>query len=195
MSYQRDTHYRRSIRLSDYDYASAGIYYITVCTFNRECMFGQMVDGAVRLNKNGEIVRDEWLRTSIIRPNVTLDAFVVMPNHIHMIFHIKNNRRGALHAPCVDAHCMRPGLTNVDDNGVGERAHVGAPLRRKSNSVGSIVAGFKSAATKHINVYRNTPGQPVWQRNYYEHVIRNDHDLTSIRQYIADNPGKWGNNP
>jgi putative transposase len=186
MSYQRDTHYRRSIRLSDYDYTRAGVYYITVCTFNRACMFGQMVDGAVRLNKNGEIARDEWLRTSIIRPNVTLDAFVVMPNHIHMIFHIKNP---------VGAHGMRPILTNVDDNGVWERAHVGAPLRRKSNSVGSIVAGFKSATTKHINVYRNTPGQPVWQRNYYEHVIRNDHDLTSIRQYIADNPGKQGNKP
>ena len=177
MSYQSDTHYRSSIRLSDYDYTRAGVYYITVCTFNRACMFGQMVDGAVRLNKNGEIARDEWLRTAIIRPNVTLDAFVVMPNHIHMIFYITNN------------------FTNVDDNGVGERAHIGAPLRRKSNSVGSIVAGFKSAATKHINIYRNTPGQTVWQRNYYEHVIRNDHDLTSIRQYIADNPGKWGTNP
>ena len=104
MSYQRDTHYRRSIRLSDYDYTRAGVYYITVCTFNREGMFGQMVDGAVRLNKNGEIARDEWLRTSIIRPNVTLDAFVVMPNHIHMIFHIKNT---------VGAHCMRPVLTCI----------------------------------------------------------------------------------
>ena len=115
MSYQRDTHYRRSIRLSDYDYTRAGLYYITVCTFNRECLFGQMVDGAVRLNKNGEIARDEWLRTSIIRPNVTLDAFVVMPNHIHMIFHIKNTVR---------SHCMHPVLTNVDDNGVGESTSV-----------------------------------------------------------------------
>jgi len=180
LKYNQDIHHRRSIRLRNYDYSTVGAYFVTICTFERECLFGEVVDGEMRLNGMGQIVQEEWLRTAEMRKNVVLDEFVVMPNHFHGIIHIHDN---------VGAHCMRP---DYDEQTDVDRAHVGAPLRRrKSGSIGSIVAGFKSAATKHINQLRNNPGTPVWQRNYYERVIRNDRELQSIQQYIVDNPATW----
>ena len=180
MGFDPDIHHRRSIRLQNYDYSTAGAYFVTICTFERECLLGDVVDGEMRLNDAGQIVREEWLRTAELRKNVILDEFVVMPNHFHAIIHIHDN---------VGAHCMRPGPNERADI---KRAHVGAPLRRrKSGSIGSIIAGFKSAVTKRINQLRDNPGAPVWQRNYYERVIRDDRELQSIQQYIVDNPGKW----
>lgn len=177
MPYNPDIHHRRSIRLPGYDYAQPGTYFITACTHNRECLFGDIVDGAVRLNEMGRIVAEEWIKTGTIRPEITLDEWVVMPNHFHGILCIDDH---------VGAHGMRPG-----DLRTNNRAHIGAPLRRQSRSIGSIMAGFKSASTKRINHQRNTPGGPIWQRNYYEHVIRNETDLRRIRDYVATNPAKW----
>jgi REP element-mobilizing transposase RayT len=170
MAFDPDIHHRHSIRLREYDYSSSGAYFITICAFQRECLFGEVVDGEMRLNEVGKIVREEWLNTAVMRPDVYLDVYVIMPNHFHTVIFVH------------------------DDIG----AHSSAPLRRQSGSIGSIVAGFKSAATKRINALRDNPGCPVWQRNYYEHVIRNENDLATIRQYIADNPLKWDldeNNP
>lgn len=156
---------------------------MTVCTAGRECLFGEVVEGVVRLNSFGTIVLDEWIRTPAMRSNVELDGFVVMPNHFHAILCIHD----------VGAHCMRPvsdGPPNPNER--QNRAHIGAPLqRRQPDSIGSIIAGFKSAATKRINTVRVNPGAPVWQRNYYERIIRNDRELDTIRQYINDNPTKW----
>lgn len=147
-------------------------------------MKGEMV-----LNDMGRIVAEEWEKTSQIRSNIDLDVFSVMPNHFHAIFLIHDN---------VGAHCMRPDsaakatIVQINDNRahVG-RAHVGAPLRRQPGSVGSIFAGFKSATTKQINIIRNNPGCPVWQRNYYERVIRNEDELSRAREYVINNPMKW----
>jgi REP element-mobilizing transposase RayT len=177
MSFNPDIHKRRSVRLLDYDYRCAGAYYVTICAFQREFLFGEVSDGEVRLTRFGEIVREEWLSTAVLRPNVDLDAFVVMPNHFHAVIFM-------LHGD--DAHVVRPATENV------------SPLRRQPGSLGSIVAGFKSAATKRINALRDNPCCPVWQRNYYDHVIRTEKELAIIRQYIADNPAKWDldeNNP
>ncbi len=171
MKYDPENHHRRSIRLKGYDYSQAGAYFVTICTQNRACLFGEVVDGQMRVNELGEIVREEWLRTGQIRPNVELDAFVVMPNHIHGIIVLRGyDRRGTLQrAP-----------TTVE--------RFGKPT---SNTIPTIVRLFKSATTKRINHLRGTPGARVWQRNYYERIIRNDDELRRIREYIANNPLQW----
>lgn len=170
MSFDPDIHHRLSRRLHGYDYRGAGAYFLTICAFQRECLFGEVVEGEVRLTRYGEIVREEWGKTPMLRPDVDLDAFVVMPNHFHAVIFI-------LHGD--DAHDVRP-ATEYE-----------SPLRRKSGSLGSIVAGFKSAATKRINDLRDNPGCPVWQRNFYDRVIRSEKEMANIRRYIVDNPAKW----
>lgn len=141
------------------------------------------------LNDAGLAVHSEWLRTPEIRREASLDAFQVMPNHLHLIVFIN---RGS--AP------DRRGVQNTD-----ARQNAGAqslaPLHRPNRppqSLGALMAGFKAAATKRINQLRQTPGAPVWQRNYYERVLRNERELEAAREYIIGNPSKWAedsNNP
>ncbi len=157
---------RRSIRLAHYDYSQDGAYFLTLCVHDRLSIFGQIVDGVMQLNECGSLVASEWCRTSAIRPHVALDEFVVMPNHFHAIIAIEDSRRGVL--PYAHPRFQSP-----------------------SQSLGSIVRGFKSATTTLINSMRNSRGAPVWQRNYYEHVIRNESELTRIREYIVNNPHQW----
>jgi len=184
MTYNPDIHHRHSIRLKDYDYSQAGAYFVTICAWQRECLFGEIVDGEMVFNDIGRIVVDEWEKTAQIRTNIELDVFSIMPNHFHGIFLIHKN---------VGAHCMRPEsaakvtMAQFTEN----RAHISAPLRRQSGSIGSVFAGFKSATTKRINAFRNNPGCPVWRRNYYERVIRNENELSRAREYIVNNPMKW----
>ena len=168
MTYDSTRHRRRSIRMPAYDYAQAGAYFVTMVAHQRQSLFGEIVDGRVVTNGYGEAVEHEWLRSSEIRPGVQLDAFVVMPNHVHGIVIIGDR---------VGAHSCAP-LPK-------------ALLHRPPRSLGSLVAGFKSAATKRINEIRGAPGLPVWQRNYYEHVIRDEEELNAVRQYIVDNPARW----
>ena len=194
MKYDPEKHHRRSIRLKGYDYSQAGAYFITIVTQGRTCLFGDVEDGEMRLSTWGEIAREEWFKTAQIRPYVRLhDAeFVVMPNHVHGIIWIVDD----------------------DDNVVGaRRRHVGARRRRAPTgrdapvsdhdttverfgvpvcgSIPTIVRAFKSATTKRVNALRNTPGAPVWQRNYSEHIIRSEESLNRIRDYIANNPLQW----
>ena len=165
---------RKQLRLKHYNYSDPGMYFVTICVHNRECLFGDIVDGEMRLNEFGQIVCDEWLKTSDIRPNVELDYFIVMPNHFHGIVRIMSDRRGVLqYAP------------------TSEKRAFHSP----SQTIGAIVRGFKSATTKYINQLRGAPGVPVWQRNYYEHVIRNENELFETRKYIQDNPLKWDLDP
>jgi len=174
--YSPEIHHRRSIRLRNYNYTQAGAYFITICSWKRECLFGEVLDGIMRLNQYGQIVEKEWLQTEIIRINVKLDVFVVMPNHIHGIFVIDDYGRGTLQrAPT--------------------KEQFGKPV---SNSIPTIIRLLKSATTKQINEIRNTPGHPIWQRNYYVHIIRNENELSHIREYIINNPFQWAvdeNNP
>src|SRR5258706_7929796 len=161
-----DGKHRRSIRLQHYDYASAGAYFITVVTQDRECLFGDIVDGKIRLNVWGQIVHEEWEKSAQIRQEIELDAFVVMPNHIHGIVVI----------------------TLETGRATGRSPLQSGPAKR---SLGAFVAGFKSVVTKRINMTRGLPSIPVWQRNYFEHVIRNEDSLNRIRDYILANPTQW----
>ncbi|MGH2568954.1 MAG: transposase [Bacteroidota bacterium] len=170
MKYNPRLHHRRSIRLKGYDYSSEGGYFVTICTHNRECLFGEVVEEKMRLNEIGQIVKEEWARTSEIRQEVGLDAFVVMPNHLHGVIIINTDPSKEMH--------------NVGTHGP-------ASLRRQPRSLGSIVAGFKSAATKRINAHRNSPRMPVWQNRFYEHIIRDEDDRNRIRHYILENPRRW----
>jgi putative transposase len=143
---------RRSIRLRGYDYALAGAYFVTIVTRDRQCLFGDIVDGQTRLNLWGKIAQDEWQKSAQIRKEIELDTFVVMPNHIHGIIVI----------------------TDAPGRPTGRSPLQSGPTKR---SLGAFVGGFKSAITKRIGELRGLPRTPVWQRNYYEHVIRNEGSL------------------
>ncbi len=182
MSHER--HHRRSVRLPGYDYRQEGAYFITVCVQGRERLFGHITDGEMRLNVAGQIVSDEWLRTPLVRPYVTLDAFVIMPNHLHAILFLDGTKTDE-HAGVVGATWQvaptKHANTENHDRPKGPLAH----------SLGAIVGQFKRMTTIRINAMNATPSAKIWQRNYYEHIIRNDADLARIREYIATNPAQW----
>ena len=169
-------HRRRTIRLKGYDYSKSGAYFITVCTRNRKCLFGHVINCEMRLNTLGDIVAEEWLRSQELRCEIQLDAFVIMPNHIHGIVIITDDNDSDI----VGATGRSPLHTG------SKQAH--GPTK---HSLGSFIAGFKSAVTKRINILRRSPGTPIWQRNYYEHIIRHDDELNHLRSYIANNPISW----
>jgi len=212
---------RRSIRLKGYDYAASGAYFITICTHHRERLFGEIIDGEMRLNPLGQLIDASWQRLSLHFPNLILDAFVVMPNHIHGILVLTRSGRGAaldqnLELVTDDSHAnatpnpdhnfdrnTTPNPTNHCELGVAlgqgtvnsnsNQLPNAAPLRPRlvSGSVGAIVLNFKSVTTRSINRIRKSPGCPVWQRNYYEHIIRNEASWQLIREYIDNNPRSW----
>jgi REP element-mobilizing transposase RayT len=290
MKYNPDIHHRRSIRLKGYDYSQNGLYFITICTQNREHLFGTITNGQMALNPMGEIAHNEWFKTASMRPNIRLHEFIVMPNHIHGIIEIiptpphpvrthcmrppdmpnhgQSERLGRVQrAPTnaattdnhgqsapghgqragdiVRTHCMRPpDMPSTTDNhgqsapGHGQHAgdivrthcmrppdmssttdnhgqsapghgqHAGDIVRahcmrppdmpsttdnhgQRAPTVGDIVRGYKSAVTKRINEIRNISGVPVWQRNYHEHIIRNEIAYLRISEYIQANPRRW----
>lgn len=151
---------RKNPRLKDYDYASAGAYFVTICTHHKQAIFGQIKQGLMELNPYGQQAERAWQEIPQHFSTVVLDEFIVMPNHIH-------------------------GIVFVDR----ERARHASPLQQ-APSLGAVIGGFKSAAARLINQQRAPPGAPVWQRNYYEHVIRNEKSLSEIREYTANNPLK-----
>jgi len=169
MRYDPGKHHRRSIRLKGYDYTRAGAYFITVVTRDRVCLFGEVVDGEMRLNPFGEIVAESWRWLATQYDYVELDAWVVMPNHLHGIIVITDGRGGLQTAPTA--------------------MQTAPAMKRKP--IGRLIGAFKTVSTKRINEHRGTPNAPVWQRNYYERIIRGEESLNRIRQYIADNPLRW----
>ena len=160
MSYHPERHHRRSIRLRGYDYAQDGAYFVTLCTQGRACLFGRVSDRAVELTNIGRIVAEEWERTPVLRPNIELDEFIVMPDHIHGIIVIMDR----------DDSAPPPETANT--------------LRSPARTLGAILRGFKGSVVRRV-------GRPIWQRNYYEHIIRSEAALDRIRRYIADNPARW----
>jgi len=159
-------HHRRSIRLRGYNYSRAGAYFITICTQGRARLFGDIVDGEMVLDDAGRVAWRCWRDIPNHFPHAELDEFVVMPNHVHGII-----------------------VIGGDDDVVGAKNF--SPLRSAGTSkiIGSMVRGFKTGVTKWMR--QNTPIHDVWQRNYYEHIVRNESELNRIRQYIINNPGNW----
>jgi putative transposase len=157
--YNPDYLRRRSIRLRDYDYYQAGAYFVTICAHERERLFGYIDGSEMHLSEFGEIVKYCWDRLPEHFRGVELDAFTIMPNHIHLVLVLFDPDSAAL-------------------------------VRRKSK-LGTVIGSLKAATANRINKLRGTQGAPVWQRNYHEHIVRNERELSAIRDYIAHNPENW----
>lgn len=175
MPYDPEKHDRGSIRLHGYDYAQSGAYFVTICVAGRRCIFGAILDGAMMPNKFGLVVANQWTGLPTHYENVVLDGFALMPNHIHGIIRLIDG----LHVPV----------------GAGFKPAQPCPEPKPRHGLPEIIRGFKTFSSRAINQLRRTPGEPVWQRNYYEHVVRGEEDLAAIRQYIVENPLKWSDNP
>jgi REP element-mobilizing transposase RayT len=173
--------------LKGYDYGSIGAYFVTICTKDREHLFGEVRDGEMVLNELGEIVYHEWIRTSKLRPNIQIGEFMVMPNHFHGIVMITKCIRWGMAPTCPNK--WQPSIRR------GVLQYAPTRIRSPSQNLGAIVRGFKSITTKHINQIRQTPGFPVWHRNYYERIIRNDPELNALCEYIQFNPLNWDQDP
>ncbi len=177
------SHRRKSIRLQGYDYSQAGLYFITVCTHNQVPLFGEIVDGVMVLNAAGQIVEKCWCAIPEHFPQVTLDEFVVMPNHVHGIITIgttvgANNVGANNHLP------LPSNETSTQSNETPRSSQHGT-----SRTIGSMVRGFKIGVTRWFRA--KTDIHKVWQRNYYEHIIRNEDSYLKIADYIQTNPQRW----
>lgn len=166
---KQDSRHRRSIRLAEYDYCQSNIYFVTICAVQQKCLFGDIQEGEARLSEAGKIVVEEWRKTEQLRSYVKTDEFVVMPNHFHGILGIvKENEGTARRAPAIQ--------------------EFGRPV---AQSLPTIIGAFKSAAARSINLRQSTAGAQIWQRNFYEQVIRDEQSLNHIREYIINNPLSW----
>lgn len=180
-------HHRRSIRLKGYDYSQEGAYYVTIVAWQREFLFGEIANQEMMLSPYGEIVQKWWEEIPVHFSNVETGAFVIMPNHVHGIIYILDERRGTVSVPKVDGENSIP--ENNETTGVIQGGET-PPLR--TPTLGQIVAYFKYQSTKEMNKVENTGTvTKFWQRNYYEHIIRDETDLQNKTNYIEANPLLW----
>jgi len=208
MDYNPNIHHRRSIRLRGFDYSQSGLYFITICTKNRECLFGHIANGKMHLNDAGKIANECWDDIPNHFPNARLHEYVIMPNHIHGIIELvvgaNNHRANDLTNNCEnngandcvnhwandDANnCVNHWANNDSNDCINHRANNDSPLRSPSKTIGSVVRGFKIGVTKWFR--QNTDIEMVWQRNYYEHIVRDEQSYQRIATYIENNPDKW----
>lgn len=169
---------RKSPRLPGYDYAQDGAYFITICAHERRHLFGKVHDDAMCLSQGGEIATEEWYRTGEKRPYVMLDAFVVMPNHVHGIVIIN-------HLPGDRHHKGFVGTQRAASSDKPTPPHV------TPESLSAIVRAYKSACTRRIRRSLGDPEMIVWQSRYHDHIIRDEAGLNAIRLYIQTNPARW----
>lgn len=178
MKYNPEYHHRRSIRLQGYDYSQTGIYFVTICTHQRQCLFGEIRNGKMLLNQIGKIVAQKWLKSAEIRQEIALDEWIIMPNHLHGIVAIdkKENFQG-------EDHFKGASLAPLQED------------KRKPKSLSSFIGGFKSSVTKRIKTICEHSNPVIWQRNYYEIIVRDEKQLNQIRQYMINNPQTWDEDP
>jgi REP element-mobilizing transposase RayT len=173
MKYNPEIHKRRSLRFKNYNYAQQGAYFVTICTKYRECLFGEIVSGEMVLNAAGDLVRKAWDELQVIYQRVETDQFIIMPNHVHgiILFNAgKNrNRRGLINQP--------PTWTTW------------IMMKNPEQTLGKIIRHFKAKSSKIIR--ERSLNRFQWQRNYYDHIIRNEKELMNIREYIRNNPVRW----
>lgn len=183
--YDPDIHQRRSIRLHDYNYAATGAYFVTICVHKRESLFGVMASGGVVLNEAGRMVAEVWQALPERFPRVILDECVIMPDHFHGVLFLQEGRGDSCDRP------MGQGDRNIEGD------HKDRPCGTAPNSLGRIIQVFKSITTHAYirgvdqNHWPPFPGR-LWQRNYYERIIRDDGELRQLREYVAGNPARWG---
>ena len=199
--YNPEIHHRHTIRRQGYDYSSAGLYFVTVCTHEHEHLFGGITDNVMQLSDAGRVVETIWTGLPERFPMVTLDEFVVMPNHFHGII-LLSDRRGE---PCVrpDDHVGGRGEPCVRTNDQGDHKegdHKDRPYGTSVNSLGRVMQAFKSITTVAYVAGVEQHGWPpfpgrLWQRNYYERIIRDERELNNIREYIVNNPALWRDDP
>lgn len=184
-------HHRKSIRLPGYDYSQVGAYFVTIDTFQQEYLFGEIVIDEMVLNAWGKIVQKWWDDIPNHFPNVETGAFVIMPNHVHGIIVITAGR-GAVPAPFVSDGENRGGDVLNDGIQGGETPGRGTLPLQKKPTLGQIVAYFKYKSTKEINALDSAGVvTKLWQRNYYERIIRNDREMDAVWRYIEANPENW----
>jgi REP element-mobilizing transposase RayT len=171
-------HHRRSIRLNGYDYTQLGSYFITICTHHRICLFGEIVTDAMHLNSIGQVAFREMAKLTQRFPNMLIDEAIIMPNHIHAIWQIQESKGTAAQSPNQIPNSSRRVPTE----------QFGKPV---SGSIATMVRSYKSAVALRIHRMRDAPTGPIWQRNYYEHIIRNEAEWQRIREYIQVNPSRW----
>jgi putative transposase len=170
MKFDAQKHHRQSTRLPDYDYSQPGAYFITIVTRGRECLFGEIKDSEMYLNDAGRIVWDVWNSLPARYPQIALGAAVVMPNHFHGNVIINETPVGAIHESPL---------------------RVGDQMQRRRMTIPLVVGYFKMNTAKRINELLGSQGVPVWQRNYYEHIIRDDEEQNRIHLYIEANIDNW----
>lgn len=163
-TYNPEIHHRRSIRLKGYDYSQEGLYFVTICIYEHQCLLGEVKNGEMILNEYGKMVEYTWNDLPNHNPNIQLGAYCTMPNHIHGIIEIIPNPNSMI---------VRAGS--------------------KPALLSEIIRQFKTFSARRINKQRETPGNPVWQRNYYEHIIRHQTAYENITNYIETNPARWEN--
>jgi REP element-mobilizing transposase RayT len=177
MKYDPAKHHRRSIRFKGYDYTKPGAYFVTLVSHERQCLFGAVENDIVRLNLIGKIIEAVWFAL----PShfaIRHDTWVILPNHLHGIIWIC---RGVASGGVVTGYCnyASPDASPLRPNGT------------QPGSLGAILQNFKSVTARKVNHIRSATSTPIWQRNYYEHIIRNERELERIRLYIANNPCQW----
>jgi REP element-mobilizing transposase RayT len=199
--YDPQIHHRRSIRLKGYDYSRAGAYFVTICVHQRECLLGNIVNGEMQLSRFGKIVSYAWQDLPKHYPHVILDEFCIMPNHVHFIVVLDDDdgRDGSSRLSQVSLPAnSRDGsrglsqtslLTNTLLSKTPLPAQETHPYRR--HPLSEAIRAFKSFSAKRINDLQKTTGSPFWQKNYYEHIIRNDREWNAIAWYIFNNPLHW----
>lgn len=192
-TYNPAIHHRRSIRLKGYDYAQEGLYFITICCKDRLHLFGEIKNGKMILNAFGEIAEECWLEIPIHFPNVALHEYVIMPNHVHGIIEIKFNSNKIEKNLPIESNLndfVKPvGANNHSPLRVLQHSNQRDLPRSPSKTIGSIIRGYKIGVTKWIR--QNSSIRDIWQRNYYDHIIRNESSLFRISIYIQNNPQNW----
>ncbi len=183
--YNPNIHHRRSIRLKGYDYSQAGLYFITICCQDRTCLFGEIENGEMQLNDIGKMIELEWLKLPNRFSKVELHEYVVMPNHFHAILEIVG-------ATLVVA----PNNDSGENNDGGENKNRATTRVAPTKTIGDMMDAFKSITTVEYILGVKTLGWPrfdgkIWQRNYHEHIIRNEQSYQTISDYIINNPAKW----
>lgn len=220
VKYDPEIHQRRSIRLRDYDYSANGAYFVTIRVHvgagspSPECLFGEMADGVMVLNDAGQMVAEWWAKLPDKFPGVESDEFIIMPNHFHGVVIITDHvgagfprpisgiprpvlgndhsaKNGEIQGGKIQDNINQGGETPNNQTQGGEINQGGETPPLRKPTMGQIVGYFKYQTTKQLNLMRDNPGVPVWQRNYYERVLRNERELHGARKYIIENPMKW----